>query len=319
MREFETLQLKVLQRDWLSSNNVVMTTGLTAVVDTGYDLHSEQTVALVHQALQGQPLHQIVNTHLHSDHCGGNAALQAAWPAAQTWVPEGAWSAVSAWDEDQLTYRLTGQTCRPFRAQQALRAGQTVQLGRHDWQIHATPGHDPDAVVLFEPTQRVLISGDALWRNRIAVLFPELDDRAGFAPALATLDQLEALDPLWVIPGHGAPFGRHEPQGAGEAPIDAIADALSIARRRLRSLAADPAAHARHAARVLTMFHLMEHRRQPREQIERWFAATPLARQSGIQRHLGSDPQAVAAAILDGLVRDGALAAIDDLVVWNGA
>jgi len=47
------------------------------VVDTGFCRHSEQTIALVDRALAGTPLARIVNTHLHSDHCGGNAALQA--------------------------------------------------------------------------------------------------------------------------------------------------------------------------------------------------------------------------------------------------
>ena len=51
-----------------------------ALVDTGYATHAPQTLALVQQALGARPLDLIVNTHLHSDHCGGNALLQAAWP-----------------------------------------------------------------------------------------------------------------------------------------------------------------------------------------------------------------------------------------------
>ena len=46
------------------------------MVDTGYCIHAEQTLALVEAALQGAPLQRIVNTHLHSDHCGGNALLR---------------------------------------------------------------------------------------------------------------------------------------------------------------------------------------------------------------------------------------------------
>ena len=54
----------------------MFTQGTTAVVDTGYCIHAEQTLALVEAALQGAPLQRIVNTHLHSDHCGGNALLR---------------------------------------------------------------------------------------------------------------------------------------------------------------------------------------------------------------------------------------------------
>jgi glyoxylase-like metal-dependent hydrolase (beta-lactamase superfamily II) len=66
----------VLQRGWLSSNNIVFPTGgRTAVVDTGYCAHSSQTLALIAATLRGRKLDCILNTHLHSDHCGGNAAL----------------------------------------------------------------------------------------------------------------------------------------------------------------------------------------------------------------------------------------------------
>ena len=50
--------VQVLERGWLSSNNIVLTGGDEgpALVDSGYYLHSAQTVALVNQALQGQAL-----------------------------------------------------------------------------------------------------------------------------------------------------------------------------------------------------------------------------------------------------------------------
>jgi glyoxylase-like metal-dependent hydrolase (beta-lactamase superfamily II) len=67
----------VLERGWLSSNNVLLH-GLpgegAVLVDSGHCLHAPQTLALVRQALAGAPLARIVNTHLHSDQCGGNGA-----------------------------------------------------------------------------------------------------------------------------------------------------------------------------------------------------------------------------------------------------
>eukprot|EP01034_Spumella_vulgaris_P013337 gene13337-17005_t len=51
--------------------------GGAVLVDTGYCTHAAQTEALVGHALDaaGEKLRLIVNTHLHSDHCGGNARL----------------------------------------------------------------------------------------------------------------------------------------------------------------------------------------------------------------------------------------------------
>jgi glyoxylase-like metal-dependent hydrolase (beta-lactamase superfamily II) len=74
-------EITVFERGWLSSNNILFTGQHSgaALVDTGYCTHSAQTLALVQSALGGRPLERILNTHLHSDHCGGNAALQQAW------------------------------------------------------------------------------------------------------------------------------------------------------------------------------------------------------------------------------------------------
>ena len=67
----------LFERGWLSSNNVLLLgQDSTALVDSGYATHAPQTLALVGAALDGRPLDQLLNTHLHSDHCGGNATLQ---------------------------------------------------------------------------------------------------------------------------------------------------------------------------------------------------------------------------------------------------
>ena len=63
----------VFERGWLSANNVLLLDAhSTTLVDSGYVTHQAQTLALVAQGLQGRVLDQLVNTHLHSDHCGGN-------------------------------------------------------------------------------------------------------------------------------------------------------------------------------------------------------------------------------------------------------
>lgn len=294
---FAPLSLQVLQRDWLSSNQIVFRSDEgAAVVDTGYASHAEQTVALLESVLGGAPLARILNTHLHSDHCGGNAALQARWPQARTAVPQSAWDKVQGWDQERLTYRLTGQRCERFRVDDALVPGSTIRLGGRDWEVHATGGHDPDAVVLFEPSARVLISGDALWRDKVAVIFPELDGESGFAEALHSLDLIEALQPAVVIPGHGAPFAE-------------VADAIAISRSRLAKLQAQPASHVRHALRVLMMFHLMEHRSRPIHALCNWMATSPVAQRPVVQRLMQLEPEPMSRHILQTLIDDGAVVA----------
>jgi glyoxylase-like metal-dependent hydrolase (beta-lactamase superfamily II) len=253
----------VLERGWLSSNNIVFTGGGgSAVVDSGYCTHAQQTLALVRNALAGRPLALLLSTHLHSDHCGGNAALQAAHPDVQTWIPPGQAQHVRHWDPIALTYVPTGQQCPPFRIEGLLRPGASIDLGDLSWQIHASPGHDPHSVVLFEPASRTLISADALWENGFGVVFQELEGERAFDDVAGTLDLIEALDPRIVIPGHGKVFTH-------------VARSLEAARRRLDGFVQEPTRHAGHAAKVLLKFKLLELQRLRLPEFIDWARATP--------------------------------------------
>ncbi|MEO6407932.1 MAG: MBL fold metallo-hydrolase [Burkholderiaceae bacterium] len=276
---FERAGLTLLERGWLSSNNILFAGngagGETALVDTGYASHAAQTLALVRAGLRGRRLDRIVNTHLHSDHCGGNAALQQADGCAID-VPAHEAAAVDRWDEDALTFRATGQQCPRFVRSGVMRPGTSVQLGGHPWQVHASPGHDPHSVVLHQAEFGLLISADALWENGFGVVFPELDAIDAFDAVRATLELIATLHVRWVLPGHGAPF-------------DDCADALARARRRLDAMQAQPTKHARHAAKVLIKFHLLEVQALGLPELDAWIAATPyFARLHG--RYFAAEP-----------------------------
>ncbi|MEI7291945.1 MBL fold metallo-hydrolase [Paraburkholderia tropica] len=237
--------IRVFERGWLSSNNVLLVDeARAALVDTGYATHAAQTVALVQHALAGRTLDAIVNTHLHSDHCGGNARLQTQW-RCDTLIPAASADAVRAWDAARLTFDATAQTCEHFAFTGTLAPGDRLSLGGFDWDVLGAPGHDPDSLMLYAPEPRVLISADALWENGFGVIFPELDGASGFAEQQAVLDVIAQLDIAMVIPGHGAPFA------------DARA-ALERANSRLAWLRADPARNAKNALKVLIVFKLLD-------------------------------------------------------------
>ena len=121
--------VQVFERGWLSSNNILLTSRLDAtLVDTGYVTHAAQTLSLVRHALQGRPLDRIVNTHLHADHCGGNAALRAAY-GCRIAIPAAECAKVDAWDEDALSFRATAQQCPRFTYDDALEPGRHLRMG----------------------------------------------------------------------------------------------------------------------------------------------------------------------------------------------
>jgi len=308
----------VFERGWLSANNILFDgPDGTALVDSGYVAHAAQTLALVEHALGGRVLQRLLNTHLHSDHCGGNAALQARYPGLQTLIPPGQADAVRRWDESALSYRATGQRCERFRLDGLLVPGETVSLGGRAWQIHAAPGHDPDAVLLFEPDARVLISGDALWQHGFGVVFPELEGEPGFAEVGATLDLIERLAPRVVIPGHGAPFGDadHADDTRPSAPVVA---ALAVARQRLTQFATDPARHRHYGLKVLLKFKLLEWQRQPLARVHDWAGGVPYLVDLHA-RHGGDRPFAGwLDALIDDLCAGGAARRDGDWLVDGG-
>ena len=255
--------MHVFERGWLSANNILFTDGdKTLLVDSGYCTHSAQTLLLVEGTLGPRSLETLVNTHLHSDHCGGNLALQTRYPAMTTLIPPGHAAQVRDWDAVALTYLPTGQLCPQFQFDKTLQPGTSIQFGETSWEIHAAAGHDPHSVVFFEPVAKILISADALWENGFGVVFPELEGATAFSEVDATLDLIERLSPHIVVPGHGQVFfyGPH---------------ILELSRQRLNAFIKNPARHAHHAAKVLLKFKLLEIQRQSFQKFVQWGIETP--------------------------------------------
>lgn len=275
--------IRALERGWLSSNNIVLTGPEdTVLVDSGYLAHAPQTLALVEHALFDQDLgartlDRLVNTHCHSDHMGGNAALQRRY-RCHTSVPIGEAPLIERWDEDALLLAYADQRAERFRVDATIAAGDRLSMGGIDWVAIAAPGHDTHALMFHSPGERILISGDALWEDGFGVLFPQLYGREGtFAETRHTLDSIAALDARMVIPGHGGPFEN----------VDA---ALERAYSRLHAFEEDPARLARHAARAMLMFALLEKRRLPIASLPDYVERTGILRDIN-RRFLALTPQ----------------------------
>jgi glyoxylase-like metal-dependent hydrolase (beta-lactamase superfamily II) len=296
-------QVRVFERDWLSANNLLLAgRDGHVLVDTGYATHADLTLALVAGAdgLAGAPLALVVNTHGHSDHVGGNAALVRRYgcPVA---FPANEAPAVARWDGAALLYDYADQRVERFRVDRTIEPGSRHDWGDLEWQALAAPGHDMGALVFFNPEHAILIAGDALWRDGFGFVMPRAIDREALPATRATLDLIAALGVRTVIPGHGAPF----------VDVDA---ALKRAYARLAALEADDGHAARHALKVVLAFHLLDCRRMPKAALPDYVARI------GIYRDLNAavlrlSPSALAAMLVASLARAGALREDgDDLV-----
>jgi glyoxylase-like metal-dependent hydrolase (beta-lactamase superfamily II) len=78
-----------------------------------------------------------------------------------------------------------------------------TDLGR--WQVYETPGHAPSHVVLHQPENRLMISGDHLL-GRTVLFFDHGHTADPVGEFLRSLDVVEPLEVGLVLPGHGRPF-----------------------------------------------------------------------------------------------------------------
>jgi len=257
-------QIRVLERGWLSSNNILIDDGDACVlIDSGYVAHAAQTLALLQHALAGKPLARLINTHCHSDHMGGNAAVQRA-RGCRISIPAGEAPAIAAWAEADLLLGYTGQSAERFSYDDTLAPGDRLRLGGLEWEALAAPGHDMNALMFYAREARILISGDALWENGFGLIFPELlGQPGGYAATRATLEAISRLEIATVIPGHGAPFGDAR-------------RALATAFARLDAYERDPAKLARHGLKVMLSFSMMIQGKMPLAELPRFLEAIPI-------------------------------------------
>jgi len=196
--------VRVLVRGWLHGNVVALPGDRPTLVDSGYHTGADETLAFARSQL-GPRLHQVVLTHVHSDHAGGVAEIVAqAGGSLAVAAHADARDLVDRWDERGLWLGVTGQHLPRFEITETL--GDQVVAGDRPWRVIQVPGHATGGVALFDPRDGVLISGDALWEDGFGAVNPWLDGEERFALAALALDRIEAVAPRWVVPGHGEPF-----------------------------------------------------------------------------------------------------------------
>jgi glyoxylase-like metal-dependent hydrolase (beta-lactamase superfamily II) len=257
--------MHVFVRDWLSSNTVVLKDEHGhVVIDSGYHLHAPLILQLLESRWgvgEGR-LDWLVNTHCHSDHIGGNAAIQERF-GCKIAVPAGEAALLDPWDPVGLLLTYADQYAPPFRFDRTIAAGDTNRWGSLDWEALAAPGHDMGALMFYNRENRILITGDALWENGFGFVFPREVDPACLPATRATLDLIAGLGVAVVIPGHGEPFA--DARGA-----------LEHAYSRLAALEADPARNARHIMKAMLAFALLGRRRMRLDALPGYCGRVPI-------------------------------------------
>jgi hydroxyacylglutathione hydrolase len=228
-------------RPFPDANLLLLPGSVPALVDTGFVGHAEQTRDWA-RAHAGGRIEVVVNTHWHSDHVGGNAALQATGAAIAASAPDA--DAVRRRDPGCCLAEYLDQPVAPYTVDLALDDQQPIDLGETTWQVIRTPGHTPGHLCLWQPDEHLLVVGDALSDYDVGWVATALDGPDAAATALASLERLDALHLRVLLPAHGP------------IPADPAA-ALAHAHRRAQRLVDDLDGAVWYAARRIFAYALI--------------------------------------------------------------
>jgi glyoxylase-like metal-dependent hydrolase (beta-lactamase superfamily II) len=236
-----------------TSNSGLVNRGGGLVVDTFWDLPHTRRLIERYATVWKEPARRVVNTHHNGDHCWGNqlfrgaeiighrlcaAAFGRERPEAMQALRAGAGSGdpvLEAFARLLADWDFTGIELVPptTLVDERLRLeldGVAIEL------VWVGPAHTGGDLLVHLPAERVVFTGDVLFR-----LCTPIGWDGTYARWIAALDQIVALAPDVIVPGHGPLCGVEGPremqaylryvQAEARRCFDAGLEPLDAARR----------------------------------------------------------------------------------------
>ncbi len=142
---------------------------------------------------------QVINTHGHFDHIGGNGFFE----NAKIIIHRNDAPIIEKADIELSAADFFDGRLHPKNVDTKMEGGEKLDTGGSELEVIHTPGHTLGSVCLYDRKNGFLFSGDTVFENAIGrVDFPNSD------PALMeqSLRKLQGLKVKMVFPGHGSPF-----------------------------------------------------------------------------------------------------------------
>jgi glyoxylase-like metal-dependent hydrolase (beta-lactamase superfamily II) len=192
-------------RNFISNAGFVVTPAGVVVIDA---LGSPQLARELLEAIARvtpQPVTHVVVTHYHADHIYGlqefrrRGAKIVAHRAALEYIHSDTAATRLEASRAELGPWIDARTELVTPDQWLDGPGELLVGGTRLVLQPVGPAHTPEDLVVFLPAERVLFAGDLVFRGRIPFV-GQADSRQW----IAALDTLVKMDPLVVVPGHGA-------------------------------------------------------------------------------------------------------------------
>lgn len=195
-----------IERGYLNANHFVYRSEKPVLIDTGYVTDFNFTEKMITSlGVKLDDVRQIINTHCHCDHIGGNRMIQqrSGCDIAMHRIGK---HFIDTKDDWSTWWTYYNQKADFFNCTQALEDGDVIFVGPHEFHVIYTPGHAADGIVLYNPKEKVLLSSDTLWQNDLPVITIRIEGSRALFSLKESLEKIESLDVDRVYPGHGKPF-----------------------------------------------------------------------------------------------------------------
>lgn len=170
--------------------NVLIDTGMAA------NFHYLET-SLLELGLRPSDIHFIILTHEHFDHIGATAFL---YEHAVVAAHRLAANKIELQDEFVTMMKSRGACPNPLRADVWLEHDTTIDLGNYRLRALHTPGHTSGCICLYEPNERLLLTGDTVFAGgTLSGIFGS----GNISDYMNSLERLSALRVDELYPGHG--------------------------------------------------------------------------------------------------------------------
>ncbi|HEC12802.1 MAG TPA: MBL fold metallo-hydrolase [Acidiferrobacteraceae bacterium] len=191
-------------KGWNSNSTFVVTGDGVLVVDTGSSATIGTALLNTIRTVTDKPIRWIVNTHGHGDHWLGGTSIASAQTEVitSTKVKERIKNELGYWVDlfNQMSEGAIGNDSKALIPTTTVDERTTRKMGGVEVTlIPSGDSHSPGDLLVWLPKLKVLIGGDVLYTDRAPGTF-----EGKIGQWIKLLKELETLDVVKMIPGHGA-------------------------------------------------------------------------------------------------------------------